>query len=537
MILILVLPLNLIAIIQANIIIGTMEEQTRKSLQSFAETYIAQVGVRMANAQSLLYYFLSDSDFIIMKLQEENTYVYQSMKYKFVNRLKNMASMTDSADGYFYYIKKLNDLIIYDNNPSESKHVYQLIRNFTTEQSDYGGKTGWHIYQSNEHQYLLFIAKMKDDIYGGWINLDPLKAKIEKELDYSDFSVSFSEEKEDLIDKETIIVSSGTKGIYLNIYLNRAVITGKISVYQKVLQIMVFLYLALVPALYVFLRFLLILPLKKINYAHRQIQSGNQNYRIVEKANSVEYREAYQSFNQMADNLKSLKLENYEKEIAKQKMELRNLQLQIRPHFLLNTFNLIYTLAQRKEIAAIQDIIIYLSDYFRYIIRHDSELELFRNELKLIEGYIKMVSIRYSGNIELNCEIEPQVMYVRVPPLLIHNFVENSVKHGFKQGKILYISIIGKYEDNMVTFYIKDNGIGMDETKLEKIRKLLSGDIEICNLNSHIGLLNSMKRLKYYYGEEANIEIFSKYGEITCVKVQFPYSLEVEVYDETINGQ
>lgn len=58
-------------------------------------------------------------------------------------------------------------------------------------------------------------------------------------------------------------------------------------------------------------------------------------------------------------------------------MELKNLQLQIHPHFLLNTFNLVYTLAQRKETGAIQDIVIYLSEYFRYIFRSGKSLELF----------------------------------------------------------------------------------------------------------------------------------------------------------------
>lgn len=46
----------------------------------------------------------------------------------------------------------------------------------------------------------------------------------------------------------------------------------------------------------------------------------------------------------MADQIKTLKIENYEKELDRQKMELKNLQLQIHPHFLLNTFNLVYTL-------------------------------------------------------------------------------------------------------------------------------------------------------------------------------------------------
>ena len=54
------------------------------------------------------------------------------------------------------------------------------------------------------------------------------------------------------------------------------------------------------------------------------------------------------------DRLKTLKIENYEKELARQRMELRNLQLQIRPHFLMNMFNLLYSFAQIENYQSIQ---------------------------------------------------------------------------------------------------------------------------------------------------------------------------------------
>ena len=59
----------------------------------------------------------------------------------------------------------------------------------------------------------------------------------------------------------------------------------------------------------------------------------------------------------MADRIQDLKIEVYEKELDRKQMELSNLQLQIRPHFLLNTFNLIYTLAQRGQEKDVQQVI------------------------------------------------------------------------------------------------------------------------------------------------------------------------------------
>lgn len=62
-----------------------------------------------------------------------------------------------------------------------------------------------------------------------------------------------------------------------------------------------------------------------------------------------EFLNINETFNTMADNIHQLKIEKYEAELRRQKMELRNLQLQIRPHFLLNTFNLMYSLSQLDD--------------------------------------------------------------------------------------------------------------------------------------------------------------------------------------------
>lgn len=528
-IIVLVFPLNILAITENKKVIDIMVEQNRASAQTIADTFMSEIESRMENTQTLLYYFLTENpDCIQMKLQKENNYTYQSSKLKLYYNLRTMAGMTDGGDGYFYYMKKVEDILAYDEKPKESLKLYQSLNQFLTQQLEEGVKGGWHIYEWKGKNYLFYIVNQRDVMYGGWFNLDALKSELSKKLKYTDYTVSFTENPRNENTDNRITVSSGKKRIFIEISIKRREIVGGISSYVKALQAIAFLYLALVPVLYIVLRYLLLDPLSKINHAHRQLRSGNQDFRIKNKASSVEYMEAYESFNEMADNLNALRIESYEKELAKNKMELRNLQLQIRPHFLLNTFNLIYTLAQRKEIGAIQQIIIYLSEYFRYIFRSEKELELFPKELKLIKGYVEMVSINYSRNVEVTYDIDPEINFIRIPPLLIHNFIENSVKHGIKQGIVLHLSIIGRYEDQKVTFIISDDGKGMDNEALERCQRVLGGEYKSDYTNSHIGLSNSMRRLKYFYGPDATIEIMSEQGNYTSITIQFPYNLEVD---------
>lgn len=96
----------------------------------------------------------------------------------------------------------------------------------------------------------------------------------------------------------------------------------------------------------------------------------------------------------MADRLKTLKIENYEKELARQRMELRNLQLQIRPHFLMNMFNLLYSFAQIENYQSIQKLALYLSDYFRHIFQNGKDLQPFEREFMLIQKYLEISELR-----------------------------------------------------------------------------------------------------------------------------------------------
>lgn len=69
-------------------------------------------------------------------------------------------------------------------------------------------------------------------------------------------------------------------------------------------------------------------------------------------------------------------------------------------------------LSQKNDMVHIQEIILYLSDYFRYIFRSNKDLELYGKEQKVIEGYINMAQVRYPGGIEISYDYDPEIMFV-----------------------------------------------------------------------------------------------------------------------------
>lgn len=524
---VLVAPLNIIAISGCNTALEGMVNQTVKNYQNLCDNSMDELRERMGKTQSMLYYLAEENpDYLSMQQQSKFGYDYLSAKYRFYYSLKTLDSVTNGADGYFYFFRSVDDVFVYPGVSTQNLGQAPQMIISVSNQIRQPLRSGWHICEIESRQYLLFAVNMPNITYGSWIGLDPYHQKLEAEINQPKAIVNFTDNKGEEVGQGTLDIFSQSNGISVHIRAKRSEIVSGVSVYQKILLTMAFLYLILVPCLYVFLRHLLLFPLFRMNRAFCRLRDGDQDFRLTGQAKSVEYQEAYTAFNEMADTLKVLKIESYEKEIARQKMELKNLQLQIRPHFLLNTFNLVFTLAQRKENSAVQDVILYLSDYFRYIFREGKQLDLFQNELQLIQGYMKMVSIRYLGEVTAEFEFSPEVMRVRVPPLLIHNFVENAVKHGIQLGEALHIRVTGTYESDWVTFQIFDDGRGFTVEALRMVNRMLRGEDTQKEQNTHVGLLNSMRRLRYFYGEKSSISITSEPGLGTCVTITFPYRME-----------
>lgn len=521
--LVFILPLNVIVLIYTYNMQENMIERVLFNQQKRTEYFMQSLSNTMENAKALLSHFaMEDEDCMKLRNQNASDYERESARLQLSYKIRNMASMTDGADGYFFDFYGTGAQIIYTNADGENELNTQ-IQSFLKQYTPQKDRNGWHLYQWNGRKYLVFLISDKMLLYGAVIRLDPLLSDFEQGTEYPIENIEFGETPNHIKEKQYLTMQAEAGGIYLYFTISRYAVVKKFTAAQRVLIGLSILYLTLIPLLYQVFRRLFILPLAEVNKAHRQIEGGNGKYRIEKQVNTVEFRSLYHSFNRMADNLHRLKIESYEKELAKQKMEFRNLQLQIRPHFLLNTFNLIFTLSQRKEHEAIQEIVIYLSDYFRYIFRSGKELELFAKEAALIRGYVKMASVRYLGRVEAEYEYSPELDVVRMPPLLLHNFVENAVKYGVKKNQTLHIKIHGGYGDGMVTFRISDDGKGMDAETLEQNQKMFRGEIDMEDKNSHLGLYNSMKRLKYFYGEKAEIRVESEEGYGTCFTIIFPY--------------
>ena len=263
-------------------------------------------------------------------------------------------------------------------------------------------------------------------------------------------------------------------------------------------------------------------PGKKLRNAMREIQMDHLDFRLKDNfyRNSENMQYLFDTFDEMADKIEASR----EKDKKMYQAEIDNLCLQVNPHMLLNSLNTIYSLAQMKKFEAIQEYALHLVDFFRYALRRNDNLVTVGQELEFIKTYMEIQKIRYPGLLSFVYAISPECQTAMVPPLLIQNFVENSVKYAVKPGRVTEILLNVNHQDNRLQISVTDTGTGMKPEILEALR---SGEpfVDVMG-QKHIGIWNCRRRIEVFYNETPNISIISGQGG-TQVFLDIPYQTEV----------
>ena len=151
---------------------------------------------------------------------------------------------------------------------------------------------------------------------------------------------------------------------------------------------------------------------------------------------------------------------------------------------------------------------------------------MFDHEMALIKEYLHVSSFKYPDAFDISYQINPCISMVRVPALLLHNFVENIISHSLVPGRVIHIVFYAEYEDKTVTIQISDDGRGMTPENVEMINNADFHDIPD---DMHVGIRNSIKRLKYHYGQKASLEVESELNMGSTFTICFPYDLEEKI--------
>ena len=226
------------------------------------------------------------------------------------------------------------------------------------------------------------------------------------------------------------------------------------------------------------------------------------------------------SIDEMSESLQYNINKNYIAEVKQKQAEINALQSQIKPHFLYNTLEVIRMSALSSKNKEVAQMIYNLASMFRYSTYNNGSLVSIRDEIKHSKMYLSLCSTRYKGMLDYSIHVDDKYLDYLVPKFTIQPILENAINHGLRKGFYdNYIKVTIKEIDEGIEISIKDNGNGMSEEAISKIKDELEKNIQKPN---SIGLMNINNRLKLNFGEQYGIYINSRMNEGTTVSIKIP---------------
>ena len=281
-------------------------------------------------------------------------------------------------------------------------------------------------------------------------------------------------------------------------------LTAPFTFQRQIIVVFLIVISMIILLMFIYVNHSFITPIGKMLQAFKLMEKGDFSSRLSSKTND-EFGVLFSSFNYMEENLSSLVKEVYEKELLIERANLKQLQSQINPHFLYNSF---YALATMIKIGDDENAAVFcthLATYYQYITRGGSDTVALAEELNHAENYLYIMSMRNS-NIETQFLKDPQgqVATLQVPRLIIQPIIENAFEHGAKSvtGRF-YLSVNSIQNGNEIEISVEDNGNCSDEEMNMLQNKLL----EHQSIKETTGLINIHKRLKIFFGNSSGITV------------------------------
>lgn len=279
-------------------------------------------------------------------------------------------------------------------------------------------------------------------------------------------------------------------------------------------------------------------PLIHLAKSANEVAKGNFDIQLEQVKTSDEVGVVSKAFNQMVLDIQAyidkIRINLEAENIMKAKeltmaghlkdAQLKYLQAQINPHFLFNTLNAGAQLAMMEGADKTCLFIENMADFFRYNIKKINEDATLEEEIRLVDNYIYILNVRFSGEIHFEKTIDERVNKVRVPSMILQPIVENAINYGIRDVDWEGIIKLHVYQnDNQIYISIKDNGIGMDKNKIDSILKGEILEPDLSKNSNGIGLGNVINRLKLYYNCSDALEIKSEgKNQGTKVTIRIP---------------
>ena len=209
-----------------------------------------------------------------------------------------------------------------------------------------------------------------------------------------------------------------------------------------------------------------------------------------------------------------LRASTLEKKLTEARLE--TLKMQLNPHFLFNTLNMISSYVY-EDPATADRMIVRLSDLLRLTLNQADGQEIkLEKELKLLDCYLSIMKMRFQEQLQVQLAIDPSTRQCLVPFLILQPLVENSIKHctaAINTPGVIRISSTS--QEGRLCLTIEDQGPGLQEL----------GPAAENPPGGGIGLVNTRQRLDQLYGSAYQLQLTNLPGGGLQVMMDLPWRL------------
>ena len=176
--------------------------------------------------------------------------------------------------------------------------------------------------------------------------------------------------------------------------------------------------------------------------------------------------------------------------------QLEALKMQVHPHFLFNTLHSISAMLS-KDTEGARKMITRLGDFLRLTLENSGSMEVtLKQEIEFLNGYLEIERIRFQGRLTTEIRVDPEVLDVPVPNLILQPIVENAMRHAIGNSTAGRVEVVAAPRNGVVRIEVRDNGPGIHAERILDARR-----------GKGLGLANTQARLEGLYGDAASFEL------------------------------
>lgn len=536
----------ILIIFQNHSALSLLLEHIYHNTQDTAVLYQKQIDYELDRVETyLLTVAFENSDYTTLSYQDSSSTSWHNSLYRLSQDFKSALSLY-IADGFLFYNLETDNFLFTKQITTSDLTMQKVLRDMISSEEL---PSDWEILEVDDSLCLIKMIDIGNSRLGALISVRSLLESVTSsnteevslylttqdnrligpdnailDLDFEILTDSYAIKKID--GKKALIVQQALS--HSDFYLTRLIPYSEVQTLNVSLRKAAFgtivLFLGISLALVLAVNRQLIHPVNILTDALEKVSAGSLENQIAVTGQLREYQQMSNSFNEMVTEIKNLKIDIYEEKLQHQELEIQYLKQQITPHFMINCLNTAYQLIEPEHLVLARSMLMDLSQHLRYTLSAGQTVSL-GEDLIMVQNYVEMSGIRYPNSLALYINCPDAFQQAVVVPLLLLNFIENTIKHEVVMGQLLemHIDVISYETDDCIRLNvcIWDTGKGFSQQMLSRIT---APSYPSGNDTTHIGITNVIFRMRHIF-PDVKFTFCNRPGAGAQIDINFPCQL------------